>query len=250
MSLSRHRDEAAIPEVERYGSGPPSRSRSRVGVGFEDEDDPAGVPLPPSMAPSRATSAGYDYGTARSRSTGTGGRSTGTGLSTPYNSRRLEPHPEDDYDNEIVPSSDDSANTLTTPPGVIHPLPPPITRSPSRSSIFTPPDPEDARRVREMERAAEREREERERERAPGSGPKSILKKTQSRGSIGSRKEYARFNSAEYVDPAVMASGRSVLLPLPNEAEVGVGASSGVGPEIPVMVKGKKTKAKGKGKKK
>lgn len=238
---SMSRREPGIPDVSIY-QGAPSRNRSRVGF---DDDDPAEIPLPSSMGPSRATSAGY--GTARStgaRSERSGKRYVGTpgpgrqpalansaGLSTPY-SRRLEPHAEELYDNEIVPSSDESANTLTTPPGMKPILPPTLTRTPSRTSVFMPPDPDDARRVLEAERS-----EGRVADPAPWDDQLPPLRSSASRASLASHKSYSRFHSTDYVDPAVMASGGSVLLPLPN-------AENEPSSSIPVTVKGKKKKGK------
>ena len=43
-----------------------------------------------------------------------------------------------------------------------------------------------------------------------------------SRHSLASQKSYAKFNKDEYVDPAILTSGRSKLLPLaPDETVAG-----------------------------
>lgn len=246
-SLSRKESSGpVIPDASTFQPSRANSSRRTSRVNFGG--DPAAVSIPPSTAPSlsrsgRATShdsAAGEYGTqtpgtpgpgvsrsmsARSDASRTRDRiyaaqagtmpTPGTpahpsltgmppvGLGSPY-SRRLDTHPEDDYDNELVPS-DGSVDTLTTPPAAWRPLPggggpsgrdSAYTRSPNRASLFMPPDPAD---------------------RAVGgfTDHAPSLRNSVSRQSIGSHKSYARFEPSDYVDPAILTSGRSALLPLP-----------------------------------
>ena len=154
------------------------------------------------------------------------------GLASPF-SRRLDPHPEEDpAEFEVVPS-DDSQNTLTTPPARRRELsrergmrtrgtPAPSARnldelrtprSSARVSLAAPPDDDIS---------------------APP------LRASTSRHSLASNKSYSKFNPEEYVDPAILTSGRSRLLPLPQEEPIPTPAPGGAG----AGGKGKKSKKK------
>lgn len=201
-----------------------------------------------------------------------------SGLNSPY-SRHLEPYPEDAYENQVVPS-DSSNDTLSTPPlrakdprklpgaRQVFPMPAPVPPTPgtavagrvplpassmgaglsrkaSRASMFLPPDPDDAAAVmaRFTPRVGNMEL---------GSGPGGFadpmyspgggggMRRSPSRASLHSSKSYERFSRDDYVDPAVLASGRagSAAVVLPDAEPASMGG-----------LKGKKAKGKAKGKK-
>jgi hypothetical protein len=85
---------------------------------------------------------------------------------------------------------------------------------------------------------------ERERERqedADAAAPP--LRSSASRASLVSNNSYKKFRSSDYVDPAILTSGKSVLLPLPDVENI-PSASNGIANSS------KKAKSKGgKGKK-
>ncbi|KAI5122580.1 hypothetical protein M0805_004797 [Coniferiporia weirii] len=162
------------------------------------------------------------------------------GLSSPY-SRRLDSHPEDD--DELVPSPHSSTYTLTTPPTGAHNLPgavysaAPTSRSasaysstgrarraplpmstedgrtprhpssPNRSSVFIPPDPAQTAAI--YGRTAARPMNE-------FTDRNPALHRSASGVSMRSNRSYERFDKNDYVDPAVLASGGTTLLPLPG----------------------------------
>lgn len=233
-----------IPDLSIFSNSNHVSSRRSSRVNFDL--DPVQMPLPPSKAPSlsrtgRATSQGSGLesgsrtpGPVMSRSASArsdtsrypfnpsnGSGLPPSGLTSPY-SRRLETHAEND--DESVDSSI-SDNTLTTPPertSILAPPSPvsslhgrPLSRS-DRDALFLPPDPLDAARVASSLRSKVPSGEPDDRD---GALP---MRNPASRHSLASQKSYAKFNKEEYVDPAILTSGRSKLLPLaPDETVAG-----------------------------
>lgn len=245
-SLSRRDSSPVIPGATTIRS---SRRSSRAGLNGRD----------PSTAPSLARSGrANSHAESRERSVGPGvarsqsarsetsrGRiyPPGTpahpsvsglppsGLDSPY-SRRLDPHPEDEDEYEVVPS-EDSNNTLTTPPGRRRDLPPPGSTPmvPVRNSLYTR-SPAASQRGVSLSAAVDA---------MDDPAPGHALHRSASRQSIGSNKSYARYDPSDYVDPAILTSGRSRLLNLPSEEPA---ASSG-----PTAANKKNKAKKSKGKK-
>lgn len=253
-----------IPDASMLSNTNPVSSRRSSRINFDA--DPAMIPMPPSTSPSlarngRATSQGSGLN-SRSRTPGlvmsrsasarsgdsinrypykmnsSGSGLPPSGLTSPY-SRRLETHPEND--DESVNSSL-SDNTLTTPPSqrisLINPPSPvaslhgrPLSRS-DRDAMFLPPDPVDAARVTSSIQSKSPSREPDELE---GALP---LRNSASHHSLASQKSYARFNKDDYVDPAILTSGRSKLLPLPPDENT-AGSSS-----APISARAKRQKKK------
>ncbi|EJD04161.1 uncharacterized protein FOMMEDRAFT_155281 [Fomitiporia mediterranea MF3/22] len=198
------------PAVVRSQSARSDVSRTRGGI-YTPNGNTNGMPTPSMGTPRHPSLSGLPP----------------SGLGSPF-SRRLDPHPEDADEYEVV-ASDVSQDTLTTPPAARRnlprdrgtPAPPKRSLDPlgmrSPSANQTP-----SRRVSILAPADE-----------PGpmepSASSSALRRSASRQSIASNKSYSKFDPNEYVDPAVLTSGRSRLLPLPVEEPVAAPATAAAG---------------------